>query len=189
MLIFLHLSFLNILPLTDQDPIILQDTVPTPLARTILYKIEGPISTLGCQSPTLAQLMSSHAVLDPILTRPASDKRKTPSLIASSTIKKKRTSKKLLIQVRIPCPPEHNAIPHSDHLLSLHDFRPKQSNQWLLQILPMLHQLVKFSPSYSLTIFFIGIHPLLASCRGNFGRSSYGKLFSSPGFSSSLTEN
>jgi hypothetical protein len=40
--------------------------------------IEGPISALGCQSPTLTQLMSSHAVLDPILVRPASDKKKSP---------------------------------------------------------------------------------------------------------------
>jgi hypothetical protein len=133
--------------------------------------------------------MSSHAVLDPTLIRPASDKRKAPSLIASSTVKKKRTSKKLLIQVRIPSPPEHNAIPHSDHLLYLHDFRPKHSNQWLLQILPMLHQLVKFLPSYYLIIFFIGIHPLLASCRGNFGGSNCGEFFSSPGFSPSLTKN
>jgi hypothetical protein len=60
--------------------------------------------------------MSSHAMLDPTLIRPASDKRKAPSLIASSTIKKKRTSKKLLIQVRTPSPPENNAILHSDHL-------------------------------------------------------------------------
>jgi hypothetical protein len=44
--------------------------------------------------------MSRHATLDPSLIRPASDKRKAPSLIAPSTIKKKRTSKKLLIQVR-----------------------------------------------------------------------------------------
>jgi hypothetical protein len=88
--------------------------------------------------------MSSHVVLDPILVRPASDKRKAPSLIASSNVKKKRTRKKLLIQVRIPFPPEHKAIPHFDHLLSLHDFRPKHRHQWLLQILPMLHQLVNF---------------------------------------------
>jgi hypothetical protein len=60
--------------------------------------------------------MSRHDTLDPTLTRPASDKRKAPSLIASSTVKKKRTSKKLLIQVRTPSPPEHNAIHHSDHL-------------------------------------------------------------------------
>jgi hypothetical protein len=82
----------------------LQDTVPALLAWTILYKIEGPISPLGCRSPTLAQLMSSHATLDPTLNKPVSDKRKAPSLIASSTVKKKRTSKKLLIQVRTPSP-------------------------------------------------------------------------------------
>jgi hypothetical protein len=33
------------------------------------------------------------------------------------------------------------------------DFRPDLSNQWSLQILPMLHLLVKFSPSYSSIIF------------------------------------
>jgi hypothetical protein len=44
--------------------------------------------------------MSIHATLDPILIRPASDKRKAPSLIASPAVKKKRTSKKLLIQVK-----------------------------------------------------------------------------------------
>jgi hypothetical protein len=97
--------------------------------------------------------MSSHATLDPTLIRPASDKRKAPSLIASSTVKKKRTSKKLLIQVRTPSLPEHNTIHHSDHLYLLHDFRPEHSNQWSSQILPMLHLLVKFSPSYSSIIF------------------------------------
>jgi hypothetical protein len=111
-----YICFLIILLLTDHDSVILQDTVPTPLARTILYKIEGPISALGRRSPTLAQLVSSPATLDPTLIRPASNKRKAPSLIASSTVKKKRTSKKLLIQVRTPSPPEHNAIHHSDHL-------------------------------------------------------------------------
>jgi hypothetical protein len=78
----------------------LQDTIPAPLSRTIPYKIEGPISALGCRSPTLAQLMYRYAMLDPILIRPASDKRKAPSLIASPAVKKKRTSKKLLIQVK-----------------------------------------------------------------------------------------
>jgi hypothetical protein len=56
-----------------------------------------------------------HATLDPTLNKLVSDKRKAPSLIASSTVKKKRTSKKLLIQVRTPSPPEHNVILHSDH--------------------------------------------------------------------------
>jgi hypothetical protein len=44
--------------------------------------------------------MSRHATLDPALIRPASDKRKAPSLISSPAVKKKRTNKKLLIQVR-----------------------------------------------------------------------------------------
>jgi hypothetical protein len=44
--------------------------------------------------------MSRYTTLDPILIRPTSDKRKVPSLIASPAVKKKRTSKKLLIQVR-----------------------------------------------------------------------------------------
>jgi hypothetical protein len=96
----------------------LQDIVPAPLARTISYNIADPISALGYQSPTLAQLMARYATLDPVLTRPASDKRKTPPLIAPPAAKKKRTSKKLLIQVRIPCPPESNAILYSDHFIS-----------------------------------------------------------------------
>jgi hypothetical protein len=45
--------------------------------------------------------MSRYATLDPTLTSSASDKRKAPSLVAPSAAKKKRTSKKLLIQVRI----------------------------------------------------------------------------------------
>jgi hypothetical protein len=94
----------------------LQDTEPTPLARTFPYKIEGPISASGCQYPTLAPLMSRQATLDPTLIRPASDKRKAPSLIASPAVKNKRTSKKLLIQVRTPSIPEHNVICYSDHL-------------------------------------------------------------------------
>jgi hypothetical protein len=93
-----------------------QDIVPAPLAKTIPYNIEGTISALGCRSPTLAQLMSRYATLDPTLIRPASDKRKAPSLIASPAVKKKRTSKKLLIQVRTPSLLEHNVIHHSDHL-------------------------------------------------------------------------
>jgi hypothetical protein len=75
---FFHLFLIILLP-TNHDSVILQDTVPTPLARTILYEIEGPISTLGYRSPTLAQLMSSHATLDPPLITPVSDKRKASS--------------------------------------------------------------------------------------------------------------
>jgi hypothetical protein len=83
--------------------------------------------------------MSSHATLDPTLIKLVFDKRKAPSLNASSTVKKKTTSKKLVIQVRIPSPPEHNAILHSDHLYLYIILDQKHSNQWLLQILPMLH--------------------------------------------------
>jgi hypothetical protein len=79
--------------------LLLQDIVPAPLARTIPYKIEGSISALGCRSPTLAQLMARYATLDLVLIRTASDKRKAPYLIASPAVKKKRISKKLLIQV------------------------------------------------------------------------------------------
>jgi hypothetical protein len=79
----------------------LQDTVPAPLARTISYNIAGPISAVGYQSPTMAQLMSRYATLDPTLISSASDKRKAPPLVAPSTAKKKRTSKRVLIQVKI----------------------------------------------------------------------------------------
>jgi hypothetical protein len=44
--------------------------------------------------------MYKYATLDPALTSSASDKRKAPSLFAPSAAKKKRTSKRLLIQVK-----------------------------------------------------------------------------------------
>jgi hypothetical protein len=94
----------------------LQDIVPAPLARTNSYNIEGPTSALGYQSPTLAQLMSRYAILDPTLTSSASDKRKAPSLIAPSIAKKKRTSKKLLIQVRTLSFLNIKPLFHPDHL-------------------------------------------------------------------------
>jgi hypothetical protein len=110
---FISLSYLLwiIFLFTDYDSVtFLQDIEPAPLARTISYNIAGPISALGYQSPTLARLMSRYATLEPILISSTSDKRKAPSLIAPPTAKRKRTSKKLLIQVRIPCPPEYNVI-------------------------------------------------------------------------------
>jgi hypothetical protein len=157
----------------------LQDIAPAPLARTISYNIKGPISALGYQSPTLAQLISRYATLDPTLTSSASDKRKAPSLVAPSAAKKKRTTKKLLIQVR--------ALPFLNIKLLfiliifiLCDFRPELNNHWSLQILPMLHLLVKFSPfHFSNHFFFIGTYPLLISCRGNFGEPNCGEFFSS----------
>jgi hypothetical protein len=88
------------------------------LAKTIPYNIAGPISASGYQSSTLAQMMARYATLDPVLTRPASDKRKTPSLIAPPAAKKKRTTKNILIQVGKPCPFEYNAILYSDNFIS-----------------------------------------------------------------------
>jgi hypothetical protein len=70
---------------------------------------------LGYQSPTLAQLMSRYATLDPTLISSTSNKRKAPSLVAPSVAKKKRTSKRIL-QVRISFFPKHKTILHPDHL-------------------------------------------------------------------------
>jgi hypothetical protein len=94
----------------------LQDTVPAPLAKTISYNIAGPISALGYQSPTLTQLMSRYATLDPTLISSASDKMKAPSLVAPSAAKKKRTSKRILIQVIIFSFLSIKTILHPDHL-------------------------------------------------------------------------
>jgi hypothetical protein len=77
----------------------LQNTVPTPRARVIAYKIAGPISALGFKSTTLAQLMSRYATMDPTPISSTSDKRKAPSSVAPSAAKKKRTTKKALIEV------------------------------------------------------------------------------------------
>jgi hypothetical protein len=168
--------FFSIMSLfTDQDSFFfLQDIAPAPLARTISYNIEGPISALEYQSPTLAQLMSRYATLDPIFTSSASDKRKAPSLVAPSAAKKRRTTKKLLIQVRILS--FLNIKPFFILIIFiLCDFRLELSNHWSSQNLPMLHLLEKFSPSYFFNHFlFIGIYPLLISCRGNLGEPNYG---------------
>jgi hypothetical protein len=77
----------------------LQNTVPAPLARTISYNAAGAISALGFKSTTLAQLMSKYATLDPNLISSTFDKRKAPSLVAPPTAKKKRTTKRVLIEV------------------------------------------------------------------------------------------
>jgi hypothetical protein len=85
---------------TDHDfSHFLQNTVPAPQARTIAYNAAGPISALGFNSTTLAQLMSRYATSDPKLISSTSDKRKAPSLVAPPAAKKKRTSKRVLIEV------------------------------------------------------------------------------------------
>jgi hypothetical protein len=77
-----------------------QNTVPTPLAREIAYNAVGPISALGFRSPTLAQLMARYATIDPILSSITPDKRQGLSLIAPPNAKRRRTIKKVLIEVK-----------------------------------------------------------------------------------------
>jgi hypothetical protein len=80
----------------------LQNTVPAPLARTIAYNVVVPILALGFKSTTLAQLMSRYATMDPTLISSTSDKRKALPLVAPPVVKKKRTTKKIPIEVRSP---------------------------------------------------------------------------------------
>jgi hypothetical protein len=75
--------------------------MPAPCARTISYNAAAPISALGFNSTTLAQLMYRYATSDPTLISSASDKRKALSLVAPPAAKKKRTSKRVLIKVNI----------------------------------------------------------------------------------------
>jgi hypothetical protein len=81
---------------TDYDFIIfLQDIEPAPLARTISYNTAGPISALGFQSPTLSQLMSRYATLDPILISSASDKKEGSIPNCSSSCQKEQNKQKI----------------------------------------------------------------------------------------------
>jgi hypothetical protein len=77
-----------------------QDIVPAPLAREIAYNAVGPISSLGFRSPTLAQLMARYATTDPILSSITTDKRQGLSLIAPPNAKRRRTIKKVFIEVK-----------------------------------------------------------------------------------------
>jgi hypothetical protein len=80
----------------------LQNTVPAPQARTIIYNAVYLVSALGFKSPTLAQLMARYATMDPILSSATADKRKGLSLIAPPAAKRKRTVKKVLVEVKFP---------------------------------------------------------------------------------------
>jgi hypothetical protein len=80
----------------------LQNTVPAPQARTIIYNAVYQIFALGFKSPTLAQLMARYATMDPILFSATADKRKGLSLIAPPAAKRKRTIKKVLVEVKFP---------------------------------------------------------------------------------------
>jgi hypothetical protein len=74
--------------------------VPAPQAREIAYNAVGPISALGFKSPTLAQLMARYATTDPVMSSITADKRQGLSLIAPPTAKRRRTIKKVLIEVK-----------------------------------------------------------------------------------------
>jgi hypothetical protein len=76
--------------------------VPAPQARIIIYNAVYPISALGFKSPTLAQLMGRYATMHPILSSATADKRKGLSLIAPPVAKRKRTTKKVPVEVRFP---------------------------------------------------------------------------------------
>jgi hypothetical protein len=80
----------------------LQNTVPAPQGRTIIYNAVYPVSALGFKSPTLAHLMARYATMDPTLSSAIVDKRKGLSLIAPPAAKWKRTTKKLLVKVKFP---------------------------------------------------------------------------------------
>jgi hypothetical protein len=114
--------------------------VPAPRVRTIAYNATGPISALGFKSTTLAQLMARYATMDPTLISSTSDKRKAPSLVTPPAAKKKRTTKKVPIEVTL-LSLDHKVILHLTNLI-LCIFRPDPSNHQQLQNLPMLHLLV-----------------------------------------------
>jgi hypothetical protein len=74
--------------------------VPAPRARKITYNAVGPISALGFKSTTLAQLMARFAKTDPSLSSLAADRRQGLSLIAPPNVKRRRTVKKMLVEVK-----------------------------------------------------------------------------------------
>jgi hypothetical protein len=147
------------------------------------------MSALGYRSPTLAQLMSRYATIDPTLISPASDKRKAPSLIASPAIKKKRTRKNYLFRS------EHHPLLNTMSFIILTIFifawfQTRTQQPLVITDSANASPTGKTSPSYSLIIFFfIGTYPLLVSCRGNFGEPNCGEFFSSAWFKFNLTKD
>jgi hypothetical protein len=74
--------------------------MPAPLARDIAFNAVGPISALGFKSPTLVQLMARYATTDPTLSSLTAGKRQGLSLIAPPNAKRRRTIKKVLVEVK-----------------------------------------------------------------------------------------
>jgi hypothetical protein len=106
----------------------------------IAYNAVCPISAMGFRSPTLAQLMARYATTDPIFFSATADKRKGLSLIAPPVAKRRRTVKKVLIEVKflLSLSQDYSLLIN----LILCDFRLEFSNLQL-QNLPMLHLLVR----------------------------------------------
>jgi hypothetical protein len=114
--------------------------MPAPLARDIAYNAVGPISALGFRSPTLAQPMARYATTDPTLSSLAADRRQGLSLIAPPNAKRRRTVKKILVEVKISSFLDHRiTLSLMNHTLCI--FRPETSNPQP-QNLPMPHPLV-----------------------------------------------
>jgi hypothetical protein len=84
--------------------------------------------------------MARYATMDPILFSSTSDKRKVLSLVAPPAAKRKRTTKKVPIEVRSFSFLEHKTLLFLKNFI-LYTFRPEPSNHQL-QNLPMLHLLV-----------------------------------------------
>jgi hypothetical protein len=95
--LFFDQAYSSLLIMTFGHP--LQNTVPASRARAFAYNVVGPISALGFKSTTLAQLMARYATMDPTLTSSTFDKRKALPLVVPPATKKKRTTKKVLIEV------------------------------------------------------------------------------------------
>jgi hypothetical protein len=114
--------------------------MPAPLARDIAYNAVGPISALGFRSPTLAQLMARYATTDPTLSSLAADRRQGLSLIAPPNAKRRRTIKKVLVEVKMFSFHDHRiTLFLINHILCI--FRLELSNPQS-QNLPMFHPLV-----------------------------------------------
>jgi hypothetical protein len=95
--------------------------MPAPLAREIAYNAVGPISALGFRSPTLAQLMARYATTDPTLSSITADKRQGLSLIAPPNAKRRRTIKKVLVEVKfLPFLITGLLFPDKLHLMHFH---------------------------------------------------------------------
>jgi hypothetical protein len=114
--------------------------MPAPLAREIAYNAVGPISALGFRSPTLAQLIARYVTTYPTLSSITAGRRQGLSLIAPPNAKRRRTIKKVLVEVKfLPFLIFRIALFLINHILCI--LRLELSNPQL-QNLPMPHPLV-----------------------------------------------